>query len=139
MSPLSSVALIGSPPGSGLGTSNSGEQRFDMRTEAKALPDRQAAPNIIAAVMLRVLPDATYKDPRSSASTRMAPNKRTREPGGCVRPAALNLCIEADVAVGTRGNPRPESQFAGAAWASGACHRNAQKRPNNRSEEPEIE
>jgi hypothetical protein len=54
-------------------------------------------------------------------------------------PAALNLCIKADVAVGTRDNPRPESQFAGAAWASGACHRNAQKRPDNHCEEPEIE
>jgi len=44
MSPLSSVASTGSPPGSGLGTANFGERRFDMRTEAKASPDRQAAP-----------------------------------------------------------------------------------------------
>jgi hypothetical protein len=65
--------------------------------------------------------------------------KRTREPGGCVRPAALNPCIEADVAVGTRGNPRPESQFARAARASGTCHGNAEKRPDNRFEKPGIE
>jgi hypothetical protein len=54
-------------------------------------------------------------------------------------PAALNRCVEADSAVGTRGNHRPESQFAGAARASGVGHGYAQKRPNDRFEEPEIE
>jgi hypothetical protein len=68
--------------------------------------------------------------------------RRARDPGSCsrcVRPRALNLCIEADVAAGTTGNPRPECQFAGAARASGACHWSVEKRPNNRSEEPKIE
>jgi hypothetical protein len=65
--------------------------------------------------------------------------KRTREPGGRVKPGALNHCVEANIAMGTRGHPRPESQFAGAARASGACHWNVQKRSTNHSEKPEIE
>jgi len=56
-----------------------------------------------------------------------------------VWPVALHVRIEADSAARTRGNSRPESQFAGTARASGACQGNVQERPNNRSEEPEIE
>ena len=84
-------------------------------------------------------------DPERTLSLSQVPHARARragDPGSCshcVRPGALNLCIEADVAAGTRGNPRPECQFAGAARASGACHWSVEKRPNNRSEEPEIE
>jgi hypothetical protein len=49
MSPVSSVALTESPLDSGLGTANFGERHFDMRTEAKASPDRKAAPLIASA------------------------------------------------------------------------------------------
>jgi len=56
-----------------------------------------------------------------------------------VWPVALHLRIKADSAARTRGDSRPEPQLAGAARTSGACQRNVQKRPNNRSEEPEIE
>ena len=56
-----------------------------------------------------------------------------------VRPAALHLRIEADSATATRSNLWPDSQFAGAARASGACDWNIQKRSNNRCEKPEIE
>ena len=56
-----------------------------------------------------------------------------------VWPVALHLRIEADSAAWTRGNSRPETQLAGAARTSGACQRDVQERPGNRSEEPEIE
>ena len=56
-----------------------------------------------------------------------------------VWPVALHLRIKADAAARARGNSRPEPQLAGAARTSGACQWNVQKRPNNRSEEPEIE
>jgi hypothetical protein len=56
-----------------------------------------------------------------------------------VWPVALHLRIKADSAARTRGNSRPEPQLASAARTSGACQRNVQKHPNNRSEEPEIE
>jgi len=56
-----------------------------------------------------------------------------------VWPVALHRRIDADSAARTNGNSRPETQFAGAARTSGACQRNIQKRPNNRSEEPEIQ
>jgi hypothetical protein len=65
--------------------------------------------------------------------------KRTREPGGCVSPDALNHCVEADMAVRTRAHRRPESHLAGTARASRAYQCNAQKLSNNHSEEPEIE
>ena len=56
-----------------------------------------------------------------------------------VRPVPLHLRIEADSAAEARVSLRPHSQFAGAAWTSGACDWNVQKRSNDRCEEPEIE
>ena len=80
-----------------------------------------------------------------SGTARISPAETGRMPGPKrsgnrrVGPVALHLGIEADSAARTRDNSWPDTQLAGAARTSGACQRNVQKRPNNRSEEPEIE
>jgi len=56
-----------------------------------------------------------------------------------VSPVALHLRIEAEPAAGASRNLQPDSQFAGAARASGACYWHVQELSHNRCEEPEIE
>ncbi len=65
--------------------------------------------------------------------------ERAREPGrsgGRVRPVALNPCIKADVAARTGCNTWAKGQFAGATGTP--CHRSAEQRPGQRSQQPEI-
>ena len=86
-----------------------------------------------------------YRTTERSGTARISPAETGRVSGPKrsanrrVWPVALHLRIKADAAARTRGNSRTETKLAGAARTSGACQRNVQKRPNNRSEEPEIE
>ena len=67
--------------------------------------------------------------------------ERAREPGrsgGRVRPVALNPCIKADVAARTECNTWAKGQFAGATRTPRACHRRAEQRPGQRSQQPKI-